>query len=62
MSKLLRTDLPDDVWDRLNDEAASHGVKIGVYVKRLIITRDAKKQARAQVSDTSDTRPSNRKA
>lgn len=46
MSKLLRTDLPDDVWDRLNAEAQANGVKIGVYVKRLIMARDAKRQAR----------------
>lgn len=47
MSKLLRTDLPDDVWDRLNAEATAAGVKIGVYVKRLIITRDEKKHGPA---------------
>lgn len=36
MSRLLRTDLPDDVWERLADEAAEHGVKIGVYVRRIL--------------------------
>jgi hypothetical protein len=50
MSKLLRTDLPDDVWERLNDEAAAHGMKIGLYVKRLIVARDAKRVSRASVS------------
>lgn len=42
MSRLLRTDLPDDVWDRLNAEAAAHNQKIGVYLKALIIRRDKK--------------------
>lgn len=46
MSKLLRTDLPDEVWARLNAEAEADGVKIGVYVKRLILARDQKRQAR----------------
>jgi len=58
MSKLLRTDLPDDVWDRLNEEAAEHGVKIGVYVKRLIIARDAKRQARVSGNTDPSTKPS----
>lgn len=61
MSRLLRTDLPDDVWDRLNAEAAEHGVKIGVYVKRLIVARDERRVSRNRVSDASDTGPSNRK-
>lgn len=45
MSKLLRTDLPDEVWDRLNEEAAEHGVKIGVYIKQLIVARDKRRQS-----------------
>lgn len=44
MSKLLRLDLPDDVWDRLNAEAAAKDQKIGLFVKQLIIARDAKVQ------------------
>ena len=43
MSRLLRTDLPDDVWLRLEAEAAEHGQKIGLYVKQLIVARDARK-------------------
>lgn len=46
MSKLLRLDLPDDVWDRLNAEAAASGLKIGLYVKRLIIARDERRVSR----------------
>lgn len=56
MSKLLRTDLPDDVWDRLAAEAAQHGVKIGVYIKQLVIARDRKKHGAS-----TSTAPSNRK-
>lgn len=43
MSRLLRTDLPDDVWDRLAAEAEQHGMKIGAYLRRLVIARDQKK-------------------
>lgn len=43
MARLLRTDLPDDVWDRLAAEAADNGVKVGVYLRRLIIARDRKR-------------------
>lgn len=56
MSRLLRTDLPDDVWDRLAAEAAEHGVKIGVYLKQLVIARDARKHGASTSTD-----PSNRK-
>lgn len=63
MSRLLRTDLPDDVWERLADEAAEHGVKIGVYVKRLIIARDAKRVSRnaQQLDAATDSSASNKK-
>lgn len=54
MSKLLRTDLPDPVWDRLNAEAAEHGVKIGVFVKRLIVARDARKFPETGASPSTD--------
>lgn len=48
MSKLLRTDLPDDVWDRLDAEAKEAGMKIGLYLKQLIIERDKKRQTRGK--------------
>lgn len=51
MSRLLRTDLPDDVWDRLDQEAEQHGMKIGVYVKRLIIARDERRQSKQDPSN-----------
>lgn len=51
-ARLLRLDLPPDVWDRLNAEAAQHNQKIGTYVRGLILTRDTKRQ----VSDKPDTR------
>lgn len=46
MTRRLTVALPDDVWDRLDAEAADHGKTIGAYLKQLIITRDAKRQAR----------------
>lgn len=52
MSRLLRVDLPDDVWARLNAEAAAADQKIGLFVKHLILARDSRKNP---VSDTSDT-------
>lgn len=47
-NKLLRTDLPPDVWERLNAEATEHGKTIGVYVKSLIVARDARRQEKAR--------------
>lgn len=40
--KLLRVDLPADVWDRLNNEAADDGKKIGAFARDLIVKRDAR--------------------
>lgn len=37
MSKLIRADLPDDDWQALAELAARDGVKIGVYVKQLLV-------------------------
>lgn len=45
-TKTLRTDLPVEVWDRLEAEAASKGKKIGTYLRDLIVARDEKRQAR----------------
>lgn len=44
MSRLLRTDLPDDVWHRLAAEAEANGMKIGTYVKHLIVARDERRE------------------
>jgi hypothetical protein len=52
MPRLLRTDLPDDVWNRLDAEAASHGQKIGKYVQGLILARDQRKYPTAEFPET----------
>lgn len=44
--KLLRVDLPADVWDRLNAEAAQAGLKIGKHAQELIVARDARKHGK----------------
>lgn len=43
MSTRLTINLPEDVWDRLNAEAAEHGQKIGTYLRNLIVKRDTKR-------------------
>lgn len=48
MPRRLTLDLPPDVWDRLAAEAALKDMKIGAYVKRLIIARDAARVSRNQ--------------
>jgi hypothetical protein len=55
VSRLLRTDLPDAVWDRLNEMAAADGVKIGVYAKRVLMAHAAVPKPEP-VSDSSDTK------
>lgn len=42
--KRLTLALPDDVWQRLADEADAHGTSIGTHVKNLIVARDSKRQ------------------
>jgi macrodomain Ter protein organizer (MatP/YcbG family) len=42
-TRTLRTDLPNDVWDRLADEARDAGVPLARFVRNLIVARDAKK-------------------
>lgn len=37
MTKLIRTDLPEFIWDGLALLAREQGVTIGVYTKRLLI-------------------------
>lgn len=44
----LTIDLPPDVWHRLEDEAAAEGRKIGPHLRRLVIDRDTKRQARKE--------------
>jgi hypothetical protein len=56
MARLLRTDLPDEVWDRLNTEAEAHDLKIGKYVRDLIIRRDQRRHPGASPS-TDPTAP-----
>jgi hypothetical protein len=41
-TKLLRLDLPEDVWHRLNAEAADANQKIGIFARDLIVKRDAR--------------------
>lgn len=45
-NRTIRTDIPTEVWDRLADEAAAQGIPLGRFLKNLIVTRDAKRQAR----------------
>lgn len=40
--RTLRADIPADVWSRLEAEAAEHGMKIGAYLRTLIVRRDAR--------------------
>jgi hypothetical protein len=42
-TKLLRLDIPTEVWERLNAEAMSSGQKIGKFTQDLIVARDARK-------------------
>ena len=37
-TKLLRLDMPIAEWEALDRLAAEHGMKIGLYVKRLLIS------------------------
>lgn len=50
-TKRLTVDLPAEVWDRLNAEAAAKGQKIGLFAKGLIITRDEKVQQKKAAKD-----------
>lgn len=42
-TRTIRADIPNDVWDRLADEAAAHGIPLGRHLRNLIVSRDAKK-------------------
>lgn len=43
----LTIDLPPDVWRRLEAEAQNAGLKIGPYLRQLVLDRDAKRQTRS---------------
>jgi hypothetical protein len=46
--KRLTIALPDDVWQRLQQEAFSKdGVSIGTYLTRLVVKRDSKRMSDA---------------
>lgn len=42
-TRTLRTDLPVDVWERFNAEAAARGVPVGRHLRNLMVARDARK-------------------
>lgn len=41
--KTCRTDLPVDVWNRLDAEARALNIPIGRHLRNLIVKRDTKK-------------------
>lgn len=41
------TSLPEDVWQRLADEAAAHDQSVGKYLQVLIVARDKRKNGGA---------------
>lgn len=45
-TRLLRVDLPTEVWDALDAEAADRGVKVGSFVRDMLVRRHTKKNAR----------------
>lgn len=49
----LTVNIPQDVWDRLAEEAAEEGKAVGTHLKDLIVTRDRKRWAR-KVSGNAD--------
>lgn len=55
--RTLRTDLPNDVWDRLAEEAAAAGVPLGRFARNLFVARDAKRQAKQTTRTTTPNQP-----
>jgi hypothetical protein len=60
-TRTIRTDLPLDVWDRLDAEAAAKNIPIGRHLRNLITTRDAKRYPDASPGATSSTGTTDRK-
>lgn len=42
-TRTLRTEVPNDVFDRLAAEAADAGIPLGRLLRQLIVARDRKK-------------------
>lgn len=42
-TRTIRTDLPTDVWGRLEDEAREKNITLARHLRNLIVARDAKK-------------------